>query len=168
MHNQEIKVSVVKYPDRKFFMMRYTDPITGKHKARSTGTVVRREAERIAAKWEQQLQAGLYQPPQRISWPDFRERYEAEKLSSLAAATRRSAASALNQIERVINPDRLEKLTSTVLSQFQAKLREEEMRCTTLSRHLRHIRAALSWTVSMGMLPKIPDVHPPVVKKGRS
>jgi hypothetical protein len=73
MSENEIKVAVVKYPDRKFLMMRYTDPITGKQRARSTGTTVRREADRIAAKWEQQLQEGRYQPPKKISWADFRD-----------------------------------------------------------------------------------------------
>ena len=42
------------------------------------------------------------------------------------------------------------------MSRFQAKLREEKMRDTTVARHLRHIRAALSWAVSMNMLPKVP------------
>ncbi len=168
MSENQIKVIVVKYPDRRYLMMRYIDPITGKRRARSTGTTVRREADRIAAKWEQQLQEGRYQPPQRISWADFREQYETEKLSSLAESTQRTAVTALNHLERVINPDRLAKLTSAVMSQFQAKLREEKMRDTTLARNLRHLRAALSWAVSLGMLPNVPDMHPPRRIKGQT
>lgn len=36
--NEEIEVTVSSYgPKRKNLMMRYTDPVTGKRKARSTG-----------------------------------------------------------------------------------------------------------------------------------
>jgi integrase len=166
MSDSEIKVVVVKYPDRKFLMMRYTDPITGKQKARSTGTTVRREADRIAAKWEQQLQEGRYQPPRKISWAEFRERYESEKLSSLAESTQRTAATALNHLERVINPERLASVTTDTLSLFQAKLRKEGMKETTIGVVLSHLRPSLSWAVSMGMLPKVPEMHRPKGARG--
>ena len=60
MSNSEIEVRVVKYPDRKYLMMRYIDPITGKQIARSTRTTKRWEAERLAAKWEAELREGRY------------------------------------------------------------------------------------------------------------
>ena len=50
MDNNEIKVVVVKYPDRKNLTMRFTDPMTGKQIARSTRTADHRQAERCAAK----------------------------------------------------------------------------------------------------------------------
>ena len=168
MPENEIKVLVVKYPDRRFLMMRYIDPVTGQQKARSTGTRVRREAERAAAKWEAELQEGRYQQPSRISWQEFRERYEDEKLSSLADNTAGATTTAFNHLERVINPQKLITLTSTVLSRFQAKLRQESMKEITIATHLRHLHAALSWAVSMGMLPKVPDFHMPKRAKGRT
>lgn len=166
MSDSEIKVLVVKYSDRPFLMMRYTDPVTGKQKARSTGTKVRREAERMAAKWEAKLQEGRYQEPSRVSWEEFRERYEDEKLASLATNTAGAAASAFNHLERVINPQKLVTLTPTVLSRFQAKLRQEGMKDTTIATHLRHLHASLGWAVSMGMLPKVPDFHMPKRARG--
>ncbi|MEN6496074.1 MAG: site-specific integrase [Thermoguttaceae bacterium] len=166
MSEPDIKVTVVKYPDRKFLMMRYTDPITGKQKARSTGTTIRREAERIAAKWEQQLQEGRYQPTRKISWADFRERYESEKLSSLAESTQKTAATAMNHLERVINPLRLASVTTETLSLFQSQLRKDGMKETTIGVVLSHLRPALSWAVSMEMLPKVPDMHRPKGAKG--
>ena len=76
MIDNEITVLVVEYPDRKNLMMRYKEPATGKHIARSTGTNKRREAERIAAKWEAELRDGRYSSPSKIGWDEFRERYE--------------------------------------------------------------------------------------------
>ena len=58
--SEEIKVYVVKYPDRKSLYMRYLNPATGKQVARSTGETHQRDAERKAAKWEAELREGRY------------------------------------------------------------------------------------------------------------
>jgi integrase len=168
MTDNEIKVLVVKYPDRRFLMMRYVDPVTGRHKARSTGTTTRREAERAAAKWEAELREGRYHAPSKLSWLEFRERYEGEKVSGLADNTAAAVTSAFNHLERVIGPEKLLAVNTTTLSRFQAKLRQEGMKDTTLATHLRHLHAGLSWAVSMGMLPKVPDFHMPKRAKGRT
>ena len=83
MH-EEIKVYVVEYPDRKNLVMRYRDPVTGKQVQRSTGANKKREAERIAAKWEAELRERRYQKRNRMTWADFRDRYQQERLSTLA------------------------------------------------------------------------------------
>ena len=137
--------------------------------ARSTGTTVRREAERIAAKWEAELQENRYTRPINVSWSDFRERYENEKLASLAPNTLETAVTAtINHLEEMINPQKLAALTSKVLSKFQSKLRATGMKETSIATQLRHLRAALSWGVSMGMLPRMPEFHMPHRAKGRN
>ena len=167
MTNDEISVTVVKYLDRRFLMMRYTDPVTGKKKSRSTQTTNRREAERRAAKWEAELRDGRFQPTSKILWSEFREQYEDQKLASLADKSRESAATAMNHLERVIAPQRLVSVDSQTLSRFQATLRREGMKDTTIAAYLAHLRPALSWAVSMGMLLKVPEMHMPVRVKGR-
>jgi integrase len=162
------KVGVVRYPDRPYYMMRFVDPITGQHRARSTRTNVRREAERMAAKWEAELLNGQYRPPCNITWEDFRERYEAEKAPTLAANTVNATATAFNHLERIVNPKHLGAINSTVLSQFHSRLRKEGMKPTTLATHLRHLRAAFSWAVSMEMLPAVPNFHMPARPRGQS
>ena len=166
MSEFKIKVTVTKFADRPCFVMRYVDPVTGKRHARSTEATTRREAERAAAKWEAELQEGRYQESSNISWTEFRERYESEKLASLADKTAYSAGSALNHLERLISPRNLTVLTSTILSKFQAKMRQEGLKETTIATHLRHLRAAMSWAVSMDLLPKVPDFHMPKRAKG--
>jgi hypothetical protein len=79
---ETISVNVVRFGDRKYLQMQYRDSVTGRKKTRSTGTANRREAERVAAKWEAVLQAGRYQPPSKVTWDEFRRRYEDEVLAS--------------------------------------------------------------------------------------
>ena len=73
----EITVHVVDY-GRKYLQMRYVDPVTGKQKTRSTGVPRsrRREAEKVASKWEHDLRQGRFREPSKISWGELRIRYE--------------------------------------------------------------------------------------------
>ena len=167
MTDNAVQVTVIRYPDRRSFMMRYVDPVTGKHKARSTGTTNRREAERAAAKWEQELHQGTYRPKRNITWAEFRERYEAEKLATLAPSTQKTAATSLNHLERIINPLKLAAVNAEILSKFQATLRQEKKKETTIGVILSHLRPALSWAVSMGLLASVPEIHRPQAARGR-
>lgn len=164
--SNEITVHVVKYPGRTNLMMRYRDPITGKQVARTTGSTKQREAERVAVKWEAELRDGRYQKPSRMIWQEFRQRYTDEKLSTLAENTLSSADSALNHIERVINPRMLESLNAEQLSRFQRLLTSEGMKATTLATHLRAIRVALNWAQRQGFIRKTPDIDMPKAAKG--
>jgi integrase len=67
-----------------------------------------------------------------------------------------------------VNPEKLASLTPSVLSRFQAKLREEGMKDTTIATHLRHLRAALSWAVTVELLSKVPDLHMPRRPRGQT
>jgi hypothetical protein len=65
--SDEIRVHVVDYGKDRDFVMRYRDPYTGKHVARSTGTRNKTKAERAAATWEADLREGQYQKPSRMT-----------------------------------------------------------------------------------------------------
>jgi integrase len=166
--SDEIRVAVSSYGDGRNLMMTYKDPVTGRKVAKTTGTQDRREAERTAAVWQDELNTGRYQAPSRLTWAEFRQRYEREKLSSLARGTQATARDSLNYLERLVNPDRLTKLTATTMSRFQAKLRERGMRATTVARHLRHVKAALRWGAKVGLLVKAPAIEMPKVIKGQT
>ncbi len=128
---------------------------------------MRRDAERAAAKWEAELQEGRYQEPSNISWKEFRETIRGWKNWPVSRKPPRiPRATAMNHLERLVNPRNLMVLTSTILSKFQAKMRQEGMRETTIATHLRHLRAAVSWGVSMELLPKVPDFHMPKRARG--
>src|SRR5262245_10263340 len=156
MSSDQIKVSVIARRDRKFLVMRYIDPVTDKPKARSTKTTNRREAERVAAKWEAELQEGRYHAPCQISWEEFRERHDKEKLSSLSSRTRAATDTAFNHLEAIVNPAKLSALHAASLSRFQAELRGTGVKETTIATHLRHIRAALGWAVTVSLIAQVP------------
>lgn len=162
-----IKVKITKYADRKHFVMYYIDPVTEKPVTRSTRKCTRREAERVAALWEDDLRAGRREGDPRMTWKAFREKYEAEKLRSLSPRTIEAADTAFNHLESLINPARPASLTEATISIFQAKLRERKIQETSIASYLRHIKAALNWAVSMGLMPVMPTIHMPKRSKGQ-
>ncbi len=70
-----IRVKLVAPKQRRFVLAQWVDPVTGLICTRSTKTTVRREAERFAARLEDELNAGEFKPVQRLLWSEFRARY---------------------------------------------------------------------------------------------
>jgi len=172
--NEEIKVHVIDY-GRKNLYMRYSDPITGKQIARSTGTRKKAEANRVAAKWEAELQEGRYKSPSKIAWQEFTDRYNDEVLPSLADRTASKVWSTFNSIEASINPKRLADLTAERLSQWQKHLREKGLAEATIKGYCAHLKASLNWAKDVaGMIHEVPKIRMPQraktakVMKGRA
>jgi len=93
--------------------LQWQDPDTGRKKSKSTKVERtgrakdRKEAERVAAKSEAELQEGRYHEPLLVTWSEFRTRYEIEKLPSLAKRTDGHVAAVFNWVEKALNPSRL-------------------------------------------------------------
>jgi integrase len=162
---ETIKVHVVKYNDRPNFLMRYVDPFTGKQISRSTKTTRRDEAVKVAGKWEKELQEGTYHRASRMTWAEFRVRYELEKLALQSPRTLESWTSAANHLERILDPAFIAKIDAAALSRLQAGLLREQMRATTLASHLRTLNAAFSWAVNSGILRTAPRAAMPTTPK---
>lgn len=169
-----IRVKVVEFGDRKHYQMQYVDPVTRKKKTRTTGIEKtgrkkeRTEAERVAGKWEAELREGRYKDPSKISWDEFRSRYEAEVLTSLAVGTDQKVGTVFNSLERVVSPDKLRDVTAERLSYFQASLREGGASESTIESYLAHVQAALRWAGSMGLISEVPKiVRPKRAKKSK-
>jgi integrase len=167
MSSEEIKVKVHSYGPGRPLSLVYFDPISGKKKAKSSGTTDWREAERLAGELQRELDAGRYAPPSRITWQQFRERYKAEHLASLKPKTVENIGYVLNQVEQHLDPDRLVKVNAAALSKLQSKLRDTGVKETTIASILRQVRAALGWAVSVGMLSAVPKVNMPKGARGR-
>lgn len=156
--SEEIKVRVVKYPDRENLVLRYRDPYTGRHVTKSAETSDRDEAIKAAGKWEDDLHNGRYKAPSRVTWQEFRDKYESEVLSGLATATKAKVCGVLDAVEKYINPDRVRDITGDRLSYYVSKLRKAKRAESTIAGHLAHLRAALSYAVEWGYLAQLPEL----------
>jgi hypothetical protein len=94
-----ISVIVFKPADRPFFHAQWVDPVSGGKKTRCSKTSIKRDAERFAGNLEKQLRDGTYRDPSRVTWKEFRERFEAEVVPSKAAKTSDKFRATFNAIE---------------------------------------------------------------------
>jgi integrase len=161
----EIKVSVIRYADRNALLLKFVDPVTGQRKTKSAGTNIMRDAERAAAKWENQLREGVPDCG-KVTWQYFRQRYEGEVLPSLADGTAGKVSAVFNAVEKHVAPVRLRDLTAERVSYLQSKLREAKLSENTIKGNLAHLMAALRWAARVGLLVKVPAVTMPKRAKG--
>jgi integrase len=162
----DIKVTVIDFK-RKFLYMRYRCPTSGKIITQSTGTANRKLAERKAAVWEDELRSGKYKPQSKITWKEFRTRYEDEVLASFAINTEKKVCGVFNAVEELVGVDRLVKLDAEQLSKFQKRLRDErKIAEITIKGMLSHLRAALRWAVKIKILGTMPEIELP--KRGKN
>jgi integrase len=158
---REIKVYVTRSPKRTYFQMRYIDPVTGEAHQRSSRAIRRREAEKVAAKWEHDLREGRFKEPSKITWIEFRHRYEDEVLAGKAAGTAAKACSAFNHVEQIIRPKMLVSITADAISRFQKELRDKDLAESTIKGHLAYLKAALRWANRKKLLVEVPDIDMP-------
>jgi len=86
-------------------------------------------------------------------------------MPALSLGTERCYDALFNRLQELQNPQRLADLSSIAISRFQKGLRDFGNAEPTICKHLRHLKAALRWAKSMGMLARVPDFHFP--KSGR-
>lgn len=156
-----IQVRLIHRDNRRFLEAQWEDPVTGMKKTRSTGTTVRREAERFAARLEARLNGGERIDAGKITWDSLWRRYKEEVLPGLAQRTRNKTGTAVNALTRLINPNRAASLTSEVLLTFSTKLRDEEKSTYSIRGYLGEIRKILRWGERLGLIGAAPVVEMP-------
>ncbi len=155
------KVEILK-PKRgkKLYVMRWVDPRTGRERQQTTGTANIKKARDTAAEKELEIFTAPEQDD-RMTWPEFRKRYETEVLSDKADGTVSTWNASTVALERKCKPKLLVDVTASMLSAFAAARRKDEIAKATVAKDIRTIRVALSWAVRIGLLDKVPQYHPP-------
>ncbi len=179
--NEDIKVHILKRKGRENFSMRYLDPFTNRHVERSTGVSKQREAEKIAAKWEAELQEGRYQKKSRMPWYEFRECYEMDGAAGLRDKTVQAYISTLNAFETHCNPKTVADLTTAKVTGFVRELRKprklrskdesgefkvHRLTEASVARHLRHLKAICRWAHRQGIIHTVPTFDMPKRSSG--
>jgi integrase len=177
----EIRVRVVVFSSKRHFQMQWSDPEevrpdgTPKIHTRSTGVDRqsgkrgRDEAQRVAERLQQELNANSGRTSGKVRWDAFRLRYVAEHACepNVRASTVAQIASIMDRFERELNPQFLRDITGATLSKYAKRLRDTELAEATIKKHLAHLVAAFHWAKSVGLMREIP-VRPPTPNARRS
>jgi len=158
MDRTEIRVHVVDF-GRKSLYMRYVDPVTGKQVTRSTGMKIRKEAAKIAAKWEQDLQTGRYKSPSKLSWSEFRDRYEDHLARETSDSTLQRFGNVASVFERIINPKLLVAVTKPQMERFRDALAAEQKSAATIESYVRQLMVGFRWAQAEGLMVEAPALR---------
>jgi len=164
----KISVTVIERTGRKFLECRWIDPKTGLKRTKSTKTKRRRDAERLAAKLEEDLNGG--KTVFRIAtWEEFQKEYESTVYPSQKAKTKSTTQSTFNLIRDVIHPARATSIESDDVRKLASHLRERGVSEFTVARHLTELRKILRWGLAQKFLKELPAISVPRPKgrKGR-
>jgi integrase len=152
-------VKLRKKPDRDSYLLYYVDPISKREVSRSAKTTDKREAERAAALWEQELVQ--YNGVDGSGWQAFRDRFDDEKLAFLAVKSRAAYTTALNAFAQRCPVTSLKQVDASLISKFAAMLSREDYPHATIKNYLTHLQAALRWAERMGLIRKAPTFNMP-------
>ena len=147
---KRIRVYVVKMKDRQTLSAQWKDPDTGRLKRRSTGSRRRREAERFAAKIEDELNAGRYCSGA-ITWQAFRRRYEKEKFPEFSKKSRSQWSTIVTHVEAAFDPDYLDDIDAPGIEKLKNYLRTKED--PVKGNHHRKLPQVVTRRVVLGKVP---------------
>lgn len=166
----KVRVRVFRRSGREFFEAQWTDPVSGKKKTRSTGKATKKEALRVAARIESEIEDGTFEAFSRIGWESFCDRYKNEVLSARAHKTKLKTVGTFLKVETYLRPKFVSAIDSEAVSKLQAALRNEGLTEATIKSHLSALRASLRWAQSVGIISQAPTFKMPVrvnTMKGR-
>jgi len=158
---REVRVKVIDYGPHRNLMLVYRDPINGKRVARSAGTRDLRQAAKRAVELEREINATGFADPAKMTWGAFVERYDRDKLASLAARTQQQSRITLDLFGRLVGIQKLSQVSSEAVTLFARRLRERGQREATVAKNLRHLKAAIRWGHRMGLIPRLPTFEMP-------
>lgn len=160
----KIRVLVRHKGDRADLLLYYRDPDTGREVSRSSETSDRMEAERAAARWEEEVNQFRGDGS---GWDYFLLRFEDEHLAFKAKKTRSSYTTAFGVFRKFYVAGEVSGITASTLSQFASWLASKGYPSTSIKSYLTHIRGGLNWAKKMGMIRDAPHVPMPKVAKRR-
>lgn len=161
-----ITVTVIKRPNSHNYYVRWTDPVTLRERRRSTKTRIKRDAERYALKLEKELNQGTHYELCKISWQEFRTRYETEVIPGLAQRTSEKVSVVFNAVQQIVKPKLLLQVDSNAISKMVKHYRKKGLQEITIRSNLAHLKAALNWAKQIRLLHVVPDF--PKLKRART
>lgn len=163
----DINVSIVKVRRasggrlKGYWYMRYHDPVTGKQITKSTGCEKKRDAERAAGAWENELRNGTYKAPSKTTWKDFRDQADSDYLPAMSKRGGDSVTTALDSFGRFALPRLMSGIDTATITRWQNSLRQAGLAEATIRCYSATLKAALGWGATHGLLTEVPEINMP-------
>ncbi|MBB01557.1 MAG: hypothetical protein CMJ47_02815 [Planctomyces sp.] len=156
-----MNISVFKPKRQKNYLCQWRDPATGKVRQKSTGTAIKRDAERFAARLEREIEEGNSIIGRRTRWEDFIVRYKVERLAKRKANTRIKFDALVAMLEKTIAPKYVQGITTEEIARFIQQLRELGRSEATIKGYLAYLKSMLRWAKDKRVISVVPHIEMP-------
>lgn len=155
--------------------LRYRDPHTGLEELRAVKGKYQSQALREAGAWERELQdtdakektkkAAELAKAAKLTWSDFKEKFQTEHLLSLSDNTYLRFQTVLNAVDKHLSPKLLSQIDAQALSMLQSAMRNAGNSESTIASNLGHLKVAMNWAHGLGLVSEVPKF--PKIKRAR-
>ena len=153
-----VSVCVITKKNRPSLYLLAKDPETGERFERVAGTNNKKAARKLAAEWQFELSRGIR--PERITWLELLERFEAEHLTEVATSTRADVMASLRLFVSMAHPKKLKDVNEGRVAKFRKCLKEKYDSTATINKHLRNLRTTINWASGQKLI-----LDPPAIKE---
>jgi len=160
-----IRMKVVKPSRRPHYVVRWTDPQSGKPREKSTGKRTKRDALHVAVDLAGEIAEGGLRNA--LGWVEFCRLYEVEHLAHKSAKTAESWHTTRRWVAELMQPRALQQVDARFLSRWQHRLRARGVAEATVGVYSRHLRAALNWAETTELLEAAPKIRIPKGREAR-
>ena len=91
-----------------------------------------------------------------ITWQDFRDLFLEEYVAHRSASYTIAVSSTFNVAEKLMNPDKLSRISATWLSRFKVVARNRQKLSATIHKYMQHLKTALMQACDQGYLQSVP------------
>lgn len=158
----EIRVTLIHRAGYRFIEARWIDPVTGRKKTRSTKCVVRRDAERFAARLEEKLRSGRESGIVPIKWSDACKAYADEVFPHQSAKSSSRMRTVWKFVEETVGPTSLAVISEQEIGQIVAALQQKKLSAYTIQSYLSKLRTFFDWAVARRYLQAAPKTSSPI------
>lgn len=168
MAEKRVTVYLLEPADRPYYQAQWVMPGTTRRRSKSLGTADPLAAEQARADLEYELNNGLTESRNKMTWDAFGKKYLEERYADYPEQSRVKVVAILAAFGEVNKPRLVADVSEEMVAAYAQSLRKKKRKAVTIQTHLAHLRSALRWAVRQKLLTAIPHVESVRVPKGRN
>lgn len=151
-----MKYKVIKPNDRRFYVVRYSDPFTGEPRQQSTGHTRKREADRFAAELAAQIEAG-HSSGRDMSWAAFVDLCKTDKLAKIKSSA--GYVSALASFAAGTGIKSTREINRSTVDAYLRWAASSGLAKSSQASYAKHLSAVFHWAENRGIIARAPKIQ---------
>lgn len=158
-------VEIIKPANRKYYQCRWIDPISGRKQQRSTGSTTMREAERFAARLEDEIQNGTFFRDSNLTIAELEEIFIEKHAGRMSKSHVEQTQKVFSKLRKLINPKLAKTVTTPVVKEFRRRMEDSGLAPATVVGYLKQLGVVYRWAREEQILRNVPIIKLPKIQR---